>query len=296
MLIGIRKEAVAAEGTAHRSLRGSIALALALNFGAAGCSSFRTFQIESRPPEDQVIVDGQAADWAGKLFYVEGQKVSLGFLNDRDCLYICLRTDAASMRRQILRSGLTVWVDPKGGRKKVFGIKYPVGLSPDEQHAWRGEERADPGAPAEPGGNLSELEIFRQGRPEPESLDIADAPGIELKVSTAGKNLVYELKLPLAPAGQNSLGVGAPPGAMVGIGFETGKMDLNDLPRRPGGLVGGTGGLPPMGGYGGRGGMMRPGRMRPNDPEIPENLKVWAVVRLSAGTDPLPAQVQSFSE
>jgi hypothetical protein len=277
---------------------GLTALLCILAWGLAGCGSVRTFQIESRAPEHQIVVDGKADDWAGHLFVVEGQKVSLGFLNDRDFLYVCLRTDDTAMERQFLRSGLMIWFDPKGGKKKTLGIRYPVGLTPKEMRMWRGEERGDTEQPGEFEGNLSDLEVFRQGQSEPESLDIADAEGIEIKASTAGKHFVYELRMPLASPGQNSLGLGAQPGGTIGIGFETGKIDLSSLSRRPSGVIGGTGGMPPagaFGGFGGRGGMGRPGRLRPNEPQIPEELKVWATVLLSLGDNHASAEVQSLS-
>lgn len=269
-------------------------LGLFMLWGLGGCSSIKTFEIESRPPEHQIIIDGKADDWAGRLFSVEGQKISLGFLNDRDCLYICLRTGDAAMERQILRSGLTVWIDAKGGRNKVLGIKYPVGLRPDEQRMMKEEETEEAEAPGEVEGNLTDVEIYRQGNPEPEALDIANAEGIEIKAA-AGKILVYELRVPLVQSGPDSIGVGAAPGGTVGVGFETGKYDMSNLPRRPGGMIGGTASQPPVGGYGSRGGM-KPGQLRPNEPEIPENLKIWATVKLSSAGNPEPAKVQSLSE
>jgi hypothetical protein len=280
------------------ALSGPAALLCILAWGLVGCGSARTFQIESRVPEHQIVVDGKADDWAGHLFVVEGQKVSLGFLNDRDFLYVCLRTDDSAMERQFLKSGLMIWFDPRGGKNKTLGIKYPVGLTPKEMRMWRGEERGDAEQAGEFEGSLSDLEIFRQGQSEPESLDIADAEGIEIKASTAGKHFVYELRIPLASPGQDSLGLGAQPGGTIGIGFETGKVELSGLPRRPGGMIGGTGGMPPtggFGGFGGRGGMGRAGRLRPNEPQIPEELKVWATVMLSSGDNPAPAKVQSLS-
>jgi hypothetical protein len=271
---------------------------MALAWGLAACSSFRTFQVESRPPEHQIVIDGKSDDWAGHLFVVEGQKISVGFLNDRESLYICLRTDDSGMQRQILRSGLMVWFDPKGGKNKTLGIKFPVGMTPNEMRMWRGEEQEDTEAPSEFGGNLTDLEIYRPGKGEPDSLDIADAKGIEIKAAPVGKHFVYELRIPLAPSDQDSIAVSAPPGRTIGVGFETGKFDPNGLPRRPSGMIGGTGGMPPtgaFGGFGGRGGMGRAGRLRPNEPQIPENLKVWATVELAAGEGPKPAEVRSLA-
>jgi hypothetical protein len=36
--------------------------------------------------------------------------------------------------------------------------------------------------------------------------------------------------------------------------------------------------------------------MRPNNPELPEELKIWATVELDPGGEPAPAKVQSLSK
>ena len=162
---------------------------------------------------------------------------------------------------------------------------------------WRNEERGEDEQPAEFEGDLSEVEIYRSGRSEPENLDIADARGIDLRASFTGKHFVYELKIPLAVPNQDSIGLGVRPGTAVGVGIETGKSDLNDLSRRPGGMAGGAGAMPPtgaFGGFGGRGVVGRVGRLRPNEPVLPESLKLWATVRLSTGANSSPATVQSL--
>ncbi len=118
----------------------------------------------------------------------------------------------------------------------------------------------------------------------------------EFGVSEDAAGMVYELKIPLAQSDQEAISVGAPAGGTVGIGFETGKIDLDSLPRGPGGIAGGAAGMPPVGGYGNPGAVMRPGQLRPKEPEIPENLKVWATVTLSTDANPAPVKVQSLSE
>ena len=276
--------------------RAPAALAILLLGILTACGSFKTFQIESRPPDGQILIDGLAGDWAGRLFVVEGQNVALGFLNDREYLYICLRIDNPGMKRQLLRSGMTVWFDPDGGQKKVLGLKYPVGLRSGEEGMWRVEDPDDVEAPGEVGGNLTDVEIHRQGVSEPEVMDIAEAQGFELRASASGRNFFYELKVPLTKSVDCPVGLGAAPGGTVGVGFETGKFDFNSLSRRPAGPAGGTGAMPPTGAYGNRGGVMRPGQMHPNDPELPEELKIWATVALSPGGDPAPATIQSLSK
>jgi len=278
---------------AGRRIRNVLA-ALAL-LGLAACASVKTFEIDSPTPARQVIIDGRADDWAGRLFIIKGAKVSLGFLNGPDSLYVCLRTDDPGLRRQILRSGLTVWFDPAGGRNKVLGIKHPVGLRSSEEKVWTVEEPEQADAPEWVSSNLTEVEILRRGETGPVVMDIAGAAGFEIKASAAGRDFVYELRLPLAKSGGGAVRLAAAPGGTIGIGFETGKSSRYGPAGRPGGM-GGAGGVPPVGGYGGRTGGMGRGRMRPNNPDLPENLRLWATVKLSRGTDPAPAEVRSLPD
>jgi len=268
-----------------------------LAWGLGACSSVKTFTTQSRPPERQVVVDGRSDDWAGNLFIVEDEGITLGFLNDKDNLYICLRAEEISTRGQIMRSGLTVWFDPKGGKKKTLGIKFPLGISPGEWPSPRGEygdEEEEPGFRRPGEENLNELEIIRSDKDEPEKMELAEAKGIEVKVLPSRAGLVYELKIPLVGSDENPIAVGAGPGVTIGIGFETGKFDFNSMPRRPGRMPG-TGGMPPMGGGMGRGGMGGMGRMGGPMPQMAEELKIWATVKLSSGESREPAEVRSIA-
>jgi hypothetical protein len=270
-------------------------LFLFLAWGLTGCSSFRTFTTQSRVPDRQIVVDGRSDDWAGNLFVAKEEGVALGFLNDQEFLYICLRADRIPVRSQIIRSGLTVWFDAKGGNKKALGIKFPIGIRPDEWPMPRGEYGEDEEEPdikkrGEEGSN--ELEIIRSDKDEPEKMEVAAVKGIEIKALPSRSGLVYELKIPLVRSDEYPIAVGAGPGATLGIGFETGKFDLNSM-RRPGRMPG-TGGMPPMGGGMMRGGMGRMGG-RGAFP-MPEDIKIWATVKLSSGESREPAAVLSLSQ
>jgi hypothetical protein len=267
--------------------RAAAFLLLVLTAVLAGCSSFKTFELQSRSPEQPIVIDGQADDWAGRLFVVEGQEISLGILNDKEYLYVCLRTDANPMRAQILRAGLTVWLDPSGGKKKALGIRFPIGLNPEESEMPRRGHQEAPESEEQLTGNLSELEVIRPGNEGPEKFAIAEAKGVEIAAVPSGRRLVYELKIALAQSEKDPIAVGTSPGKVIGVGFETGKIEYNDLPRRRGGMIGR--GIPGMGGMG-RGGMGGPGRWGGGrEPQLPENLRIWATVRLSSGENPKTA-------
>ena len=145
-----------------------------------------------------------------------------------------------------------------------------------------------------PGGeNLNELEIVRSDKDEPEKMEVAKAKGIGIKVLPSRAGLVYELKIPLAGSDESPIAIGTEPGKTVGIGFETGKLDFGAMARRPGGMPGGR--MPPIGGGMGRGGIGGMGRMGGRGFEMPEDIKIWATVKLSSGESREPAEVRSLS-
>jgi hypothetical protein len=249
---------------------------LALTLGLAGCQTFSTFSTESRPLDHQIVVDGKTDDWRGDLFVAEKERIELGFLNDRENLYVCLLTTDNFIRAQILTQGLTVWFDPKGKTDKVFGIKFPVGLPPGERKMPMGATPEGPDLENVPNVPMMEMEIIRSEKEPIQKLKIEEAKGIEVKVAPSSGLIVYELKIPLVKTEQNSIAVGAEPGKTIGIGFEIPKLEPSQMSQnRRGGTPGGN--RPPMGGGTGQEGMGRYGRGF----QIPEGLKIWAILSLA---------------
>lgn len=264
-------------------------LSLAL-FMLAGCS---TLQLESTWKDRDITLDGKGGDWLGAKYYFEDSAVSVGLINDERYLYVSMITENPMIRAQIMRQGLTVWLDSHGGKNKTFGIKYPVGRKMEEEEG----ERMDPRAMMDETAREEMMQRLQEGMTEMEVLgpdgevlskmDIEDARGIEVKMRNASGTFVYELKVPLASSGEYPFAVGVNPGDTIGVGFLSPRMQM----RRPGGtrgggrIPGGGGGIPPGGsmggGFSGRGGMGgRMGRMMPQD------LKIWATVRLASGSIP----------
>jgi len=243
-----------------------------------GCKTFNTYTAESRPVSRPIVIDGKTDDWQGDLYVVPGERLSIGFINDPDNLYVCLLTSDTFTRFQIMSQGLTVWFDPKGGKEKVFGIKFPLGPPAGQQPKITMSETGDPVFDEPPGTSMNEFEIVRSEKEPVQRMEFSQAKGLEIKVASSTGLIVYEMKIPIVQSGQDPVAVGSVPGKTVGIGFETGKVDISKMPRgNRGGMPGGGGaGRPPMGGGGASGGMgMRGG--------IPEGLKVWALVQLSTG-------------
>ena len=201
-------------------------------------------------------------------------KLSVLAVNDAETFYLYVSTGNDALKRQMILRGLTVWVDPGGGKKKVFGLYLP-GI------AGRGGSRtglgSGPGEGPRPGhgGKLEDLDPYIQN----ESNRIAVAPlqdmdityanatgplkmtmeevrctGIDVSTNTSedGK-LIHAFKLNFASA---PCLAALKPGMGVGIGIFPGRSK-RDVKKKggPGQDSNGQGG-PGGGGRGGPGGGM----------------------------------------
>jgi hypothetical protein len=263
-------------------------IALVIMLAALACGG-RVYVVKSFSPPGEVAIDGIAEEWQGALSFIEEEELFVGFLNDQNDLYVCLKAGDERSPARLMRQGLTVWFDPAGGNNKVFGIRYPLGGPPG---AWNRERMVDQpdGAQETRSRRLSdEIEILRAENESPEilTLDQAKKEGLEVKASISEGAFVYELKIPLVTSKKSPLGLGVRPNAVVGILFETGKLNQSRTGGRPtggmgGGMAGGRGGI---GGRPGRMGGGRAGMM----PDIPEPIKIRARVQLVSAEKTSPS-------
>jgi hypothetical protein len=254
-------------------------------------------RIESHWRDRDVVIDGDNGEWAGPLHPVEeNHPIMTAAMNDGQFLYVVLSTSDLAARRQIMRQGLIVWFDPSGGDKKHFGVKFPVGVLPDEAGRGRGGRRApgggrpsgDPGSgdPAQPDQPAqleptNRLEVYGPEKDDAHSFVTDMAPGIAVKVGQVQGYLVYELKVPLARTADWPYAIEAKPGAVIGFGLETPKIERPSGERRGGmGGFGGRGGG--MGGRGGMGGHRGGSGGNDRQSEQPKPLKSWATIQLAA--------------
>jgi hypothetical protein len=260
-----------------------ILLLLAILFVACG-----SIQLSSIWRDREVTIDGKHDDWLNALMYFEDENISLGLQNDESFMYICMIVEDPMIRNQIMRQGFTLWFEPAGGKKRNFGIKFPVGMS-DEQMQMRGmQEGAVPMKPRRgeqdperfmqaPMRQMNELEILGPGKDESVRIPIDEAKGINVTVKLSSGTLVYELKVPLSQDEQNPYAIGAKAGSSIGIILETPKINRSNMRRGIAGGMPGGGGRGGMGGM--RGGGMPGGGMRFR---MPGPLKVKAIVQLAS--------------
>ena len=241
-----------------------------------------TLDVASVWSDAGITIDGLTDDWRGRLYDVKDTGVSFGVQNDDRFVYVCLRAADRRAAAQILRAGLIVWFDPKGGKDKVLGVHYPLEPDGDELPGLsRGAGGQDENARRERRQALAErreeIEILGPGRDETIRLKKDELKGIEAAFANAGGVFAYEVKVQLAAGPDSPYAVGLKSGNQVGIGFDSPRPDVL-LGRR------GAGGRTPGGGMGGRmggrgmgGGMIGVGGGRGGV----QQLKVWLKAALA---------------
>lgn len=262
-------------------------------------SSCNREEINSTWKDNEIAIDGYFKEWENNLHFIKNEKIAIGVSNYESDLYLCLVSSDRGVMSQIMRSGFTVWFDPKGKNHKTFGIKYPTGMQQADMFMMRdmmGERDFNRG---ERNRFDNQMDFFENTQTHfellgPKKDDIMIIPilnnqGIQVKLGRSRQQLVYELKVPLTQTPEHPDAINASPGQEISIGFETGKFDMPEMMRdkaRGGGIPGGRGN--PGGGGSRPGGMRgRPGGMGGGPPRgmgrgMPEQLKVWIKVNLAS--------------
>ena len=249
----------------------------------AGCG---TFELNSLWRQNTVTIDGKTSDWLGLLTYIEDANISVGIINDEDYLYICLIAEDNFLQSQVIRQGLTLWLDPEGGKGKSFGIKFPLGMMavrPPRDKSEAPEKRRIPRQDFDPSSRenlditFKEMEILGPNEEILERIKLENIQGIEAQFKSGSGLMAYEIKIPLKATPDFIYAIRTQSGKTIGIGFETPKLDRANMSRETPskmGRSGSIGGRDSMGGRGGRGG--RSG-MQPRM----ERLNVWILTILA---------------
>lgn len=232
--------------------------------------------------------------------YSEKGKFTYLISNDKENIYIDLRFVDKAVQRQVISSGVTVWISTDGKKSKDMGVRYPVRSfnrdargGPGQQNMQRPPDgQANPGMDrqgAGPGGmgnmpdmNNASLELIGFSESGPAIIPNNEEGNFRGYVKTERSgNLIYELIMPfskLPPISDQPDRKGVSP-FTLGIAY-------NEIPAMGGGFGGppSGGGMPgggrPSGGAGG--GRPSGGSSMPNQPAAAQTI-VWIQdIRLAA--------------
>lgn len=228
----------------------STCVLLAASLLISGCSS--SLMLTSSQLDQNVIVDGYKNEWRDSLHNVGHERLSIGFSNDSENLFLCLTTPNQSKIRSILNRGLIIWMEPESGRK--IGIRFPIIKDSKRNYDFPVTKRAD---------DIDNfLSMIRKRIREQDVINIVNEEGRSLTaypvngptpfnaaLGFAKGVLVYELKVPLAENRTADLFLNAFSGERVRINIETEEIDKPQNMgrdrkggRNSGGMSGGRGG------------------------------------------------------
>ncbi len=260
-------------------------------------------EVDSTWRDRVVTIDGidEGSEWENARYFFEKEKVIIGLLNDENNLYVRLSSRDRNLQRQLMVLGFTLWFDAKGGRKKTFGIHFPIGMQGSGMQMMRSSGRTNRNEDSDQlrkmlEGSQREIEILGPGKNESYTMLVVDALvlGINVKINNPKGNLVYELKIPLLRNESQPYGIGTEIAQEIGIGLETGKIDMEQMRsqmRERGGSMGGRGGIGGRGGglgggssregMGGRSGGMRGREGGRGGGQMFESLELWLKTELA---------------
>jgi hypothetical protein len=270
-------------------------LLFAIFFGMTLTAEGKTIEVDCQwaagPPE----VDGSIDEWEGiPTIFFEDEKLVLSISSDSSNLYMYLRTDNPRLVRTIRGSGLQLWLDAKGKKKKDLGFLYRGGPSMDETRKAGLIDRENTGHRSR-GGRASRLEGMPENRGTgitlidkyldlEEKIPADGSQGPEVKYSFDKGFCIFEIAIPLQEHLIDYYGMNAQPGQEISIGIKYGGRP--DRGGDMGGFFGGTGGGPGgrgqraggigsrSGGPGGRGSM-----------QLPEKKEFWIKTRLAVSAE-----------
>jgi hypothetical protein len=204
--------------------------ALQLGAGARTPAS-ETLQFTGAWRDRDVRVDGVDEEWRDIMQPVKGQHFSVGFLNDADALYVCVVTKDETTIRQMARQGLVLWIDPAGGKKKAFGLRFPAGPTPGRRRAPDREGTATDAAEA-PSGAQGPVDVLGPGKNDVREVE-NDKSGISARLRVRGDLLVFEMKVPLRKGSDVPFAPDLDPGAALRLELQTPEW-RGPLPMRRG--------------------------------------------------------------
>jgi len=255
-----------------------------------GCSNI---ELDSKWRDRDIIIDGDNDEWQDTMILIDDPKLSIGFYNDGEFLYLSFTSNDRNLIPKIKRRGLILWFDPEGGKKKVFGLQFPLGMHElgRSMMTMRNKNRDDYSDSQIEAfkESLEELIIFTAGDEESKRMRISESGGIETKIANSSETLIYEAKVPIIKGSKYPFAIGTQAGRRIGIGLEIPEIDKEQMRKEMKGRSGGMGGGIGRGGRGGGGfggggggGGMRGGRMKGGRPAHQEALKIWIKVQLAS--------------
>ena len=83
--------------------------------------------VHSLKLNNTVTIDGSPEEWPQPFNFYNGEtKLQYRIANDTSNIYVCFKVTDEPAQMKMMRAGINVWLDPKGKKKEVVGINFPM--------------------------------------------------------------------------------------------------------------------------------------------------------------------------
>lgn len=181
-------------------------------------------------------IDGSNSDWeGGTLTLYKKVQVDYAFRNDADNLYVIFIFNEPrkilskqSVMSTIRDSGITLWFNTDGKKKKDYGIRFAIKTVSADNYIQIVERMMGETMPEEKRQQIKAKESYQIFHnevidKEGEAPAITSGPTAPAFSTSGGREqVIYEFKVPLKKDETHPVGIGTQPGGSLTIGFEWG--------------------------------------------------------------------------
>lgn len=170
--------------------------ALGLHLAFVGVSNAQTNTLMLKSPNGAVTIDGDRKEWGDSLSYYNPEnKLNYTIANDKQNIYLVIKTKDVEQQSNILNSGVTFSIDIKGRKRSSFTLTFPVA----------GQSMRRPGKPTLEENMLKtqylalrKIKVDGFKDIDEEELSVNNSYGIKAAINIDNEGaLIYEQAIPL---------------------------------------------------------------------------------------------------
>lgn len=212
-----------------------------------------------------VTIDGVNSEWSLPYTYMDSKaKIEYTFSNDRENLYITMKSGDKATQMRILNGGMNVWIDLSGKKTKTTGISFPLqSTTPMKAPSHDNTDPEDASGPQKRAALMLKNAVDNARDYSLKGFNSCEGTflikqgnscGIETKIGlNETDDLVWEAKVPFKSFYKEAIGP-EDVAKTISICFDIKGLKKPDMASAGGGRGGGGGGMRGGGGGGMRGG------------------------------------------
>ena len=159
---------------------------LIVQFFSISISNAQTINLKLAPAS--IAIDGSVKEWGNNLNYTNDKaKISYTLSNDKNNLYLVVKTKDIRQQRNIIGSGITLNIDTKGRKKHSAMVTFPI-INKDDGTELMSMDTVQ---------IKKELELTKYREIHTEGFINSDPDGIQAVMGYDNGYLVYEEAIPL---------------------------------------------------------------------------------------------------